>query len=90
MDYDDVRRSLARANDNAHQAQSILEMHVGVELGSEQLLARAAIAAQLAAADATAALTASNLLLCDRLEQIRSDGLAAAEAAGFFHGYRLS
>ena len=93
MSENDVLRYLAASSDNAHRAESILENQVGGDLSTEQWLARAAIATQIAHVDAMRALAAANHRLGDQLADIAAllpvKDATPADALAPFRGYRF-
>ncbi len=93
MSKNDVLRYLAASSDNAHRAESILENQVGGDLSTEQWLARAAIATQIAHVDAMRALAAANHRLGDQLADIAAllpvKDATPADALAPFRGYRF-
>jgi hypothetical protein len=65
-----VRASLVRAQQQAHEAETILRNEVPVtDLSTDQWLHRAAVLAQLAQIDAAAAVALSNQELSERLAE---------------------
>lgn len=93
MSKNDVLRYLAASSDNAHRAESILENQIGGDLSTEQWLARAAIATQIAHVDAMRALAAANHRLGDQLADIAAllpvRDATPADALAPFRGYRF-
>jgi hypothetical protein len=91
----DVETPLSRAQQQAHEAETILRNEVPtVDLSTDQWLQRAAVLAQQAQVDAAAAVARSNQEFCERLAELtaRAVGLISAGAgldATSFRGYRL-
>lgn len=91
MSDNEVLRALLTASDHAHQAEIILDNQVGVDLTTEQWLARATISAQIAQVDAVRALAMANQQLVDKIDEltavVTTGDRAPADAGQPFRGY---
>ena len=93
MTATNVNAALTRAQNQAHEAETILRTQIGTELSIDQWLQRATILSQLAHVDAMTGLAQSNLLLEDTLAEFSARALGTddipADAGQPFLGYRL-
>lgn len=88
-----VNAALTRAQNQAHEVETILRTQIGTQLSIDQWLQRAAILSQLAHVDAMTGLAQSNLLLEDKLAEVSARALGAddipVDVGQPFLGYRF-
>jgi len=93
MTATNVNAALTRAQNQAHEVETILRTQIGMELSLDQWLQRATILTQLAHVDAMTGLATSNLLLEERLAEISARTLGSdntpADVGQPFLGYRF-